>query len=45
MKNRLEVNLVPRSPTAKGKGGKQSEIWVRDQLEVGKADSDVFKKD
>ena len=37
MKNRLKV-FVPRSPTAKGKGGKQSEIWVRDQLEVGKAD-------
>ena len=24
-----KINLVPRSPTAKGKG-KQSEIWVRD---------------
>ena len=27
---RLMPNLVPRSPTAKGKGVKQSEIWVRD---------------
>ena len=37
-------NLVPRSPTAKGKGDltfqcqKQSEIWVRDYISVSKTE-------